>query len=117
MAVYTICFTPSNLTLAASTIASIYEERWQMELFFKALKQSLKLKTFVGTSENAVHSQIWTALIAILLINYLQIKSHLRLEPVQSGGTATAAPVRLSRSVPVVQRTAPGATGASVNPR
>jgi len=44
-------------------------------LFFKALKQSLKLKTFVGTSENAVETQIWTALIAMLLVKYLQLKS------------------------------------------
>jgi hypothetical protein len=68
-------FVTNNLTLAASTISAIYKERWQIELFFKALKQSLKVKTFVGTSENAVQSQIWTALIAMLLIKYLQMKS------------------------------------------
>jgi hypothetical protein len=61
--------------LAASTVAGIYKERWQIELFFKALKQNLKVKTFVGTSENAVRTQIWTALIAILLLKYLQLKS------------------------------------------
>ena len=52
----------NNLKLAASTIAAIYKARWQIELFFKALKQNLKIKTFVGTSPNAVHIQIWTAL-------------------------------------------------------
>jgi hypothetical protein len=68
-------FVTNNLTLAASTIAVIYKERWQIELFFKALKQSLKVKTFVGTSENAVQTQIWTALIAMLLVKYLQLRS------------------------------------------
>jgi len=66
----------TNIThLAASTIAAIYKERWQIELFFKALKQNLKIKTFVGTSENAVQVQIWTALIAMLLLKFLLLKS------------------------------------------
>lgn len=60
---------------AASTVASIYKERWQIELFFKAIKQNLKIKTFVGTTQNAVKTQIWTALIAILLLKFLQLKS------------------------------------------
>jgi IS4 transposase len=60
---------------AATTVAAIYKERWQIELFFKALKQYLKVKTFVGTSENAVKTQIWTALIAMLLLKYLLLKS------------------------------------------
>jgi hypothetical protein len=68
-------FITNNFRLAASTIAAIYKERWQIELFFKALKQSMKIKTFVGTTENAVQTQIWTALIAMLLIKSLQIKS------------------------------------------
>jgi hypothetical protein len=67
----------NNLTLAARTIAAIYKERWQVELFFKALKQNLRVKTFVGTSANAVHIQIWTALIAIMLLKYLQFRSTL----------------------------------------
>ena len=46
-----------------------------MELFFKALKQNLRVKTFVGTSENALQTQIWTALVAMLLIKYLQLRS------------------------------------------
>jgi hypothetical protein len=65
----------NNFTLAASTIAAIYKERWQIELFFKLLKQQLKIKTFVGTSANAVHIQIWTALIAVLVVRYLQFRS------------------------------------------
>jgi hypothetical protein len=68
-------FVTNNLKLAARTIARIYKERWQIELFFKALKQGLKVKTFVGTTENAVQIQIWTALIAMLILKYLQLKS------------------------------------------
>lgn len=57
-------------SLAASTIAAIYKDRWEVELFFKCLKQNLKVKTFVGTTENALRIQIWTALIALLLIKW-----------------------------------------------
>ena len=64
--------------LAARTVAAIYKDRWQIELFFKALKQHLRIKTFVGTSANAVQVQLWTALIAILLLKFLQLKSTWR---------------------------------------
>jgi len=59
-----------------TTIAAIYKERWQIELFFKAIKQNLKIKTFVGTTENALKIQIWTALITMLLFKILQFRSH-----------------------------------------
>ena len=62
----------------SSTIAAIYKDRWEIELFFKALKQNLKVKTFVGTSENALRIQIWTALIAILLLKWLHHLSQAR---------------------------------------
>ena len=65
----------NHLEFGATTILQIYKDRWQIELFFKALKQNLKVKTFVGTSENALYIQIWTALIAMLLIKYLKFKS------------------------------------------
>jgi len=65
----------NDFRLSASTIARVYRFRWQIELFFKALKQNLKIKTFVGTSENAVKTQVWTALIAMLLLRFLQLKS------------------------------------------
>src|SRR5215831_11393537 len=55
----------------ATTIAAIYKERWKIELFFKALKQNLTVRSFVGTSENALRIQIWTALIAMLLLKWL----------------------------------------------
>lgn len=71
----TMVFVTNHMKLAAKTIAAIYKERWQIELFFKALKQSMKIKTFVGTSENAVQTQIWTALIAMLMLAYLKLKS------------------------------------------
>jgi Domain of unknown function (DUF4372)/Transposase DDE domain len=59
------------LHFGATTIAAIYKDRWEIELFFKALKQNLKLKSFVGTSRNALLIQIWTALIAIMLLKWL----------------------------------------------
>jgi len=59
------------LAFGATTIAAIYKDRWEIELFFKALKQNLKVKSFVGTSENALRIQIWTALIAILLLKWM----------------------------------------------
>lgn len=59
----------NHMNFAASTISRIYKERWQIELFFKAIKQNLKINTFVGTSENAVKIQIWTALLCMLRHN------------------------------------------------
>jgi hypothetical protein len=66
----------NHLDWAASTLSAIYKSRWQIELFFKLLKQHLKIKTFVGTSANAMQIQIWTALIAILVVRYLQFRSR-----------------------------------------
>jgi hypothetical protein len=71
-----LVFLTNNLKLGATTIAAIYKERWQIEIFFKALKQNLKIKTFVGTSANAVKIQIWTALIAMLILRFLQLCSQ-----------------------------------------
>jgi Domain of unknown function (DUF4372)/Transposase DDE domain len=71
-----LVFLTNHQSLGASTIAAIYKDRWQIELFFKALKQNLKIKTFVGTSANAVKTQIWTALISMLLLRYLQLSSR-----------------------------------------
>jgi len=72
----TLVFLTNHLRFGATTIAAIYKERWQIELFFKALKQNLKIKTFVGTSANALKVQVWTALIAMLLLKYLQLRSR-----------------------------------------
>jgi Domain of unknown function (DUF4372)/Transposase DDE domain len=72
----TLVFLTNQLTFGATSIAAIYKDRWQIELFFKALKQNLKIKTFVGTSANALKVQVWTALIAMLLLKYLQLRSR-----------------------------------------
>jgi hypothetical protein len=66
----------NHMDFAASTIGRIYKDRWQIELFFKAIKQTLKIKTFVGTSENAVKTQIWTALLCMLILKILQMHSR-----------------------------------------
>jgi len=72
-----LVFLTNHLTLGASTVAAVYKDRWAVELFFKAIKQNLKIKTFVGTSPNAVKTQIWTALIVMLLLRYLQLSSRI----------------------------------------
>ncbi|MGB4069916.1 MAG: transposase [Nitrospira sp.] len=69
-------FLTNHHGLSASTIAAIYKDRLEIEPFFKTLKQNLKIKTFVGNSANAVKSQIWTELIAMLLLRYLQRSSR-----------------------------------------
>src|ERR1700683_1458641 len=66
-----IAWLTNLLAFGATTIAAIYKDLWEIEWFFKALKQNLRVKTFVGTSENALRIQIWTALIAILLLKWL----------------------------------------------
>ena len=68
-------FLTNNMNLDAQTVADVYKDRWQIELFFKALKQNLKIKTFVGTTANAVKIQIWTALVSMLILRYCQLKA------------------------------------------
>ena len=70
-------FSTNNFKLAARTIADIYKARWQVELFFKWIKQNLKIKSFVGTSRNAVMTQIWIALCMYLLLAFLKFQSKL----------------------------------------
>ncbi len=71
-----LVFLTNPHSLGASIIAAVYKDRWQIELFFKALKQNLKIKTFIGTSANAVKTQLWTALIAMRLLRDLQVTSR-----------------------------------------
>jgi len=71
-----LVFLTNHLHLGSTTISAIYKDRWQIEIFFKALKQNLKIKTFVGTRANAVKIQIWTALIAMLILRFLQLRSQ-----------------------------------------
>lgn len=70
-----VSFISNIFRLSARTVSAIYRDRWQVEKFFRAIKQNLRIKTFVGTSENALHIQIWTALIAILILRYLTFLS------------------------------------------
>jgi hypothetical protein len=69
------CFITNNFSLTASTIAEIYHQRWEIEIFFKWIKQNLKIKSFLGTSQNAVLTQIWIALIYYLIVSYLKFLS------------------------------------------
>lgn len=71
-------FLTNNFKLSAKTIADIYKARWQVELFFKWIKQNLKIKSFVGTSKNAVMTQVWIALCIYLLLSFLKFQSKLQ---------------------------------------
>jgi hypothetical protein len=68
----------NNHDLGVTTLAVIYKDRWQIETFFRTLKQSLKIKTFVGTNANAVKVRVWTALIAMLILRFLQLGSQFK---------------------------------------
>jgi len=76
-------FLTNNFTLSAKTIADIYKARWQVELFFKWIKQNLKIKSFVGTSKNAVMTQIWIALCIYLLLAFLKFQSKSQISTQQ----------------------------------
>ena len=69
---YVVQLLTNNFKLAASTIAELYKARWQIEIFFRCIKQMLKIKSFIGTSRNAVETQIWTALATMLLLCWLK---------------------------------------------
>jgi len=70
-------FLTNHFKLAAKTIADIYKARWQVELFFKWIKQNLKIKSFIGTSKNAVMTQIWIALCVYLLLAFINFQSRM----------------------------------------
>lgn len=71
-------FLTNHFGLSAKTIADIYKQRWQVELFFKWIKQNLKIKSFVGTSKNAVLTQIWIAMCAYLILCYIKFISKIK---------------------------------------
>ena len=108
-----LVFLTNHHKLGAATVAAIYKDRWQVELFFKALKQNLRIKTFVGTSSNAVRTQVWTALIAMLLLRYFAVAGQVRLVVVEPGGAVAAAAIRAPRGVEVAGRTVPTAAGVA----
>lgn len=70
-----LTFLTNNFKLVATTIAQIYKSRWQIELFFKWIKQNLKIKSFLGTSKNAVLTQIWVAMCYYLLLTYIKYQT------------------------------------------
>src|SRR3989344_2959861 len=72
----TLMFLTNNFTLSAATVAQIYKSRWQIELFFKWIKQNLKIKSFLGTSKNAVLTQIWIAMSYYLLLMYIKYQTR-----------------------------------------
>jgi hypothetical protein len=69
-------FTTNNFALSAATIAQIYKARWQIEIFFKWIKQNLRIKSFLGTSKNAVMTQIWIAMCYYLLLAYVKYQAR-----------------------------------------
>lgn len=71
-----LVFLTNNMRLSALTIARIYKARWQIEIFFKWIKQNLKIKTFLGTSQNAVMTQIWVAMCYYLLLAYIKYQTQ-----------------------------------------
>jgi hypothetical protein len=71
-------FITNNFNLAARTIADLYKSRWQIEIFFKWIKQNLKIKSFLGTSKNAVMTQIWAAMIYYLLLAFIKFQTKCR---------------------------------------
>ena len=71
----TLVFLTNNFKLAATAIAQIYKSRWQIELFFKWIKQNLKIKSFLGTSKNAVLTQVWVAMCYYLLLSYIKYQT------------------------------------------
>ena len=74
----TLVFLTNNFVLSAATICALYKARWQVELFFKWIKQHLRIKKFYGNSENAVKSQIWIAVSVYVLVAI--VKKHLNLD-------------------------------------
>lgn len=69
-------FITNNFTLKASEIALVYKDRWQIELFFKWIKQNLVIKSFLGTSQNAIMNQVWIAMIFYLIVAYIRFQTR-----------------------------------------
>ena len=101
-------FLTTNFELSAKTIADIYKARWQVELFFKWIKQNLKVKSFVGTSRNAVLTQLWIAACMYLLVSYVKFLSRRGLEARRDTAPSPAQSVRAAPS---------GRPGSEARPR
>jgi hypothetical protein len=100
-----LAFLTDRFDFGTTTIAAIYKQRWQIEVFFENSTWCTPLvKTFVGTSANALKTQIWTALIAMLVLKLSALEVEIQLVVVQPGGAGAPATVRLSGSVPMAGR-------------
>ena len=82
----TLVFITNNFSLPAATICALYKSRWQVELFFKWIKQHLRIKQFYGTSENAVKTQIWIAVSVYVLVAIVKKRLDLGQSPVVTFG-------------------------------
>ncbi len=74
-----LVFLTNHLSLPALTVCALYKSRWQVELFFKWIKQHLRIKRFFGTSENAVKTQVWTAITVYVLVAIIRKRLNLDL--------------------------------------
>ncbi len=96
----------NHLGFGATTLADLYKERWAIEVFFKTLKQNLRVKTFLGTTENALRIQIWSALIALLLIKWLHLPRPGRVAQRPAPHAAHRTPARTNGTQPPMIGTA-----------
>jgi hypothetical protein len=99
-----LTFLTNNFTLAATTIASLYHQRWQVELFFKWIKQYLRIKSFYGTSANAVRTQVWIGMIVYLLLAILKKREGIEMSLSQM---LTILSVRAFEKTPINQAFSP----------
>jgi hypothetical protein len=107
-------FLTNNFTLPAATIAAIYKSRWQVELFFKWIKQHLRIKAFYGTSENAVKTQIWIAVSVYVLVAIVRKRLGLELSLYQ---ILQILSVTLFEKTPILQALQPSdSQGDSIDP-
>ena len=100
----TLVFLTNNFTVAALLIAQLYRARWKIELFFKWIKQHLRIKAFYGTSENAVKTQIWIAIAVYVLIAIIKKQLHLSQSPY---AILQISSVTLFEKMPILQAFAP----------
>jgi hypothetical protein len=99
-----LIFLTNNFTLAALTIAQLYRSRWQIELFFKWIKQHLRIKAFYGTSENAVKTQVWIAISVYVLVAIIKKQLHLSQSPY---AILQISSLTLFEKMPILQAFAP----------
>ena len=109
----TLVFLTNNFTVAALLIAQLYRSRWKIELFFKWIKQHLRIKAFYGTSENAVKTQIWIAIAVYVLIAIIKKQLHLSQSPYT---ILQISSITLFEKMPILQAFAPApAIGETLN--